>query len=107
MQCVFSHDEKDGKLALELMRSFGAVPERNQAQLQVAAQMAPEDTLNKYRREAAIQMANHALERHAVYGSSLPMEQEELRQLVEKSLGEKVPDDFLDDEAMAKRERGE
>jgi hypothetical protein len=87
-ECVTSfrrrvNTEMDGEMAWRYLERIGAVPPPP-PKGQVATPMNGEALIDAYRTRALMQLANVALEKNRIYGSTPPMEREELEKLIGK-----------------------
>ena len=78
--------ENDGEMAKFLFMAFGAIPAAPpKVDVAKTDSNSQQSQLDAYRMRAAIQLGLVALERAKIFGSSLPLEREELEKLMEKS----------------------
>jgi hypothetical protein len=74
---------KDLHLALQVLRVVGAVPSANE--LTEMQRRNPDELFDEYKLRVATQLGLVALERREVYGSELPISQDELDRRVQKA----------------------
>ncbi len=74
--------ENDGHMAFQLGERIGFIPPLPQKN--EVTKMDSESLIDAYRTRALMQLANVALERNRIYGSTPPMEKEEFEKLVGK-----------------------
>jgi Helix-turn-helix domain len=74
--------ENDGRMAFQLGERIGFIPPLPQKN--EVTKMNGEQLIDAYRTRALMQLANVAIERHRIYGSTPPMEREEFEELVGK-----------------------
>ncbi len=79
-RCVST--EMDGQMAFQLGERVGFIP--SLPQKNEITKMDSEQLIDAYRQRALMQLANVALERNRIYGSTPPMEREEFEKLVGK-----------------------
>jgi hypothetical protein len=72
--------ENDGRMAFQLGERVGFIPQVPQQN--EVTKMNGEQLIDAYRTRALMQLANVALERNRIYGSTPPMEREELEKLI-------------------------
>ena len=77
--------ENDAQTAKFLFTAFGAIPTEPPKMEMTKTDNSEQSMLDAYRMRAAMQLGLIALERAEVYGTSLPVEKEELEKRMEKS----------------------
>jgi hypothetical protein len=75
-------NQKDPWPAYQLLRDIGAVPSRKERELAGTQAPSAEQLLQQYKHRAAYQLGLVAMERNEVYGTELPISQDELNQRV-------------------------
>ena len=68
-----------------LFTAFGAIPAEPPKMEMTKTNNSEQSQLDAYRMRAAMQLGLVAMERAKIFGSSLPLEREELEKLMEKS----------------------